>query len=113
MGRGRRPRDNGPTIRPLEAEGGPDKAPRRCWQFELVGTTPAAARAAASTPITGSVRSGHVTVVARGEALGFAPEAEAAQMIAAAKESGGSLRGSVLAADNGGANVPVELCLRS
>lgn len=113
MGRGRKPPPNDPPVRPRDNEIEQDEFPEQCWTFPLVDTTSAAARAANGTPVTGSVqRRKRVMVSAKGEALGFAPDPEAAEMIATAAESGGSLRGSIVGADKTGANVLVELCLR-
>lgn len=112
MGKGRRPPPNNPPVRPRETESVPDEGPGQCWTFRLIDTTPAAARAVTGTRVTGSVqRRRRVMVTAGGDALGFAPDAEAAEMIAAAGTDG-SLRGSVVAADATGAGVLVELCLR-
>jgi hypothetical protein len=120
MSKGRRPPrnpDNNPPINPRDPSPPDpditvDPRPPQCWTFPLVRTTQAAERVQEGTHVSGSVHSRtNVMVRAEGETLGFAPEAEAKEIIAAVQELKGRLSGHVISSGNGKKNVIVELCL--
>jgi hypothetical protein len=112
MSKGPRPPGNSPHIHPQESDTGMDEAPEECWTFQLVGATAAANRLIKGMPVTGSASDRkRVLVTSRGDALGFAPDAESKKIIAAAERTGGALRGQVRS-DAEDTNVIVELCLR-
>lgn len=113
MSKGPRPPIKNPPIRPQDPDIVVDVIPEQCWTFPLIDVTAAVKQVTNGMHVTGSAhRRKRVLVSAHGEALGFAPDAEASEMIAAAEKSGGALRGSVLSATED-AVVIVELCLRS
>jgi len=88
-----------------------DPRPPQCWTFQLVKTTQAAERVEVGTPVSGSIHGRSAVMVrAEGETLGFAPDAEAKEIISAVKELGGRLRGTVTTR-SGKKNVIVELCV--
>jgi hypothetical protein len=120
MSKGRKPPrnpDNNPPITPRDPESPDpdivvDPRPSQCWTFVLVRTTQAAERVQEGTHVSGSIHNRtNVMVRAEGETLGFAPEAEAKEIIAAVQQLKGKLSGRVISSGNGKKNVIVELCL--
>jgi hypothetical protein len=82
----------------------------RCWQFAVIGAT--GAQQKTGTAVEGLIIGNRVVVSLHGQALGFAPNKIAAEMIAAARTSGRRLRGRVLSAQNASLAPLIELCLR-
>lgn len=112
MGKGaRQPRRDHPhvTIRDTSLRKALAKTPRSCWEFSLITQTKATIDAGG--PVRGSIHGNRVLVSRHVEALGFAPNNAAREMIAAVRETGASLQGQVLSAGEGGFAPTIELCL--
>lgn len=95
-----------------EGGGGAEQQATEYWTFQLVDTTPEAARVTKGMNVSGAVRGGRVAVSASFGLLGFAPADKARKIIEASRLRGGVLAGEVISGGGTTMRISVRLWLR-
>ena len=112
MSKGKNPPPTQPPVNPRDpGNPPPGDPPSRCWTFQLVDVTSAAKTVRNGASASGTLSDNRVLVLSGGVAIGYAPVAYSAEMIAAVEDTGGRLLGRVVSGEEA-AEVIVELCVR-